>query len=153
MPTGARSGLPAGGDIGVESAGFVPIGFTGFAYLADRSSPNSPTKGTDSILTLSAADVRDAGVRDGDLLIATEAVGRTIAVHCTPSCTVTKVGDGPEAAHPEGHIVFTSALPQLPAASSRRPVGIALIAAAVLVLLAAAAATVRARRGRSPSPA
>jgi hypothetical protein len=35
----ADSGLPAGGDIGVESAGFVPpgLGRTGMAYLADRS--------------------------------------------------------------------------------------------------------------------
>jgi hypothetical protein len=34
------SGLPHGGDIGVESAGFVPLGFSAgdAAYLADRFS-------------------------------------------------------------------------------------------------------------------
>ena len=47
----ARSGLPGGGDIGVESLGFVPPGFAHrtVALLADRSIPASAHPGTDSI--------------------------------------------------------------------------------------------------------
>ena len=147
----ARSGLPAGGDIGVESAGFVPIGFDGAAYLADRSSPGSPTKGTDSLLSIDAKTLRAAGVRDGDLLVATEAVGRTIAVRCTTSCTVTKIAEASKAAHPEGHILFTRGGTAV--ARSRRPVAFRLGLAAALVAAAfALTASVRARRERNPSP-
>ena len=48
------SGLPHGGDIGVESAGFVPPGFSAgdAAYLADRFSKGNRHPGTDSILRL-----------------------------------------------------------------------------------------------------
>ena len=48
------SGLPHGGDIGVESAGFAPPGFGlgGAAYLADRFSKGNRHPGTDSILRL-----------------------------------------------------------------------------------------------------
>ena len=50
----AESGLPAGGDIGVESVGFVPpkLGRRGAAYLADMGAPGSPTSGSDSLLIL-----------------------------------------------------------------------------------------------------
>src|SRR5205823_181713 len=50
----ARSPLPSGGDIGVESVAFVPAGFTRdwTAYLADRVSPGNPHPGTDSVLAL-----------------------------------------------------------------------------------------------------
>ena len=149
----ARSGLPSGGDIGVESLGFVPAGFAGSAYLADRSSPNSPTKGTDSILTMSASALRDAGVRDGDLVVATEAVGRTIAVRCTASCTVTKIGEASKAAHSEGKILFTTAAARSRASHPARFIAFALGVAALLVALAGAVVlTVRARTARSPSP-
>src|SRR5207302_8612646 len=56
--------LPTGGDTGVESEGFVPPGFLpggGFAYLADRGTPNNPFPGTDSILSISAAALASAG--------------------------------------------------------------------------------------------
>src|SRR2546421_50818 len=48
----ADSGLPTGGDIGIESSGFVPpgLGPTGRAYLADRAVPGNPHPGTGSIL-------------------------------------------------------------------------------------------------------
>src|SRR5439155_10306622 len=63
--------LPAGGDTGVESVGFVPPGFinnaAGFAYLADRGTPNNPFPGNDSLLRLTAAALASAGVQDGDL--------------------------------------------------------------------------------------
>jgi hypothetical protein len=106
----AASGLPAGGDTGVESAGFVPnpLGRRLVAHLADRSSPGSPTVGTDSVLVLRGADLLRAGVRGGDLLVATEGGARTIAVRCAKRrpCQVRHVADGPAAAHGEGHISF-----------------------------------------------
>ncbi|TMK42642.1 MAG: hypothetical protein E6G56_00900 [Actinobacteria bacterium] len=104
------SGLPAGGDTGVESAGFVPktLGRLVDGYLADRSSPGSPTAGTDSVLVLRGPDLLRAGVRGGDLLVATEAGARTIDVRCARRrpCRVHEVADGPAAAHAEGHISF-----------------------------------------------
>ncbi|HEU5393029.1 MAG TPA: hypothetical protein VFV73_44810 [Streptosporangiaceae bacterium] len=107
VATLARSGQPAGGDIGVESAGFVPPGATA-AYLADRFSAGNRHPGDDAILRLSAADLARAGIRDGDLLVATEGGARTIDVRCAAACTVRYVAAGPAIAHPEGHIVFTS---------------------------------------------
>ncbi|HET9970251.1 MAG TPA: hypothetical protein VFQ68_18605 [Streptosporangiaceae bacterium] len=103
----ARSGQPAGGDIGVESAGFVPPGATA-AYLADRFSAGNRHPGDDAILRLPAADLARAGIRGGDLLVATEGGARTIDVRCAAACTVRYVAAGPAIAHPEGHIVFTS---------------------------------------------
>jgi hypothetical protein len=106
--TVARSGLPSGADIGVESAGFVPPGFdrTGAAYLADRRSPGNPHPGTDSILRVSGADLVKAGVRPGDLIVASEGGAKTIAVRCARTCSVRKIADGPASSHAEGHIVF-----------------------------------------------
>ncbi|MCA1645174.1 MAG: hypothetical protein LC797_06790 [Chloroflexi bacterium] len=70
--------LPTGGDTGVESVGFIPPGFTsgpgGFAYLADRGTPNNPFAGNDSLLRLDSAALVSAGVEDGDLLVSTEGV-------------------------------------------------------------------------------
>jgi hypothetical protein len=103
----ARSGQPAGGDVGVESAGFVPPGATA-AYLADRFSAGNRHPGDDAILRLSAAGLARAGIRGGDLLVATEGGARTIDVRCAAACTVRYVAAGPAIAHPEGHIVFTS---------------------------------------------
>jgi hypothetical protein len=105
----AASGLPRGGDIGVESTGFVPPGFgvRGAAYLADRYSPGNKHPGTNSILRLPGAALVKAGVRAGDLLAATEASARTIVVHCGHSCTVRYIAIGPEITHAEGHIAFT----------------------------------------------
>jgi hypothetical protein len=102
------SGLPSGGDIGVESVGFVPprFGTRGMALLADRGTPGNPHPGTDSILALPGGALVDAGVRAGDLLVATEGGADTIAVRCRHACMVRRVADGSAAAHPEGHIVF-----------------------------------------------
>jgi len=106
--TVAMSGLAIGGDIGVESVGFVPgrFGRRGAALLADRGTPGNPHPGTDSILTLTGAALLRAGVRSGDLLVATEGGADTIAVRCRRTCTVRHVADGPAVAHAEGHIVF-----------------------------------------------
>jgi hypothetical protein len=99
------SGLPAGGDIGVESGGFVPQRFTR-AYMADRVSPGNPHPGNDALLTVSRRALLRAGVKPGDLLLASEGGAQTIAVRCGATCTVTHVADGPATAHGEGHIAF-----------------------------------------------
>lgn len=103
------SGLPRGGDIGVESTGFVPPGFnsSGAAYLADRFSKGNKHPGTNSILRLRGLELVKAGIRPGDLLAATEASARTIAVRCASTCTVKDIAVGPAISHAEGHIVFT----------------------------------------------
>ena len=103
----ARSGLPAGGDIGVESAGFVPPQVSA-AYLADRFSARNKHPGDNAILRLAAADLARAGIRPGDLLVAAEGGAGTIDVRCAAACTVRYVAAGPAIAHGEGHIVFTS---------------------------------------------
>ena len=105
------SSLPHGGDIGVESAGFVPPGFSadGAAYLADRFSKGNRHPGTDSILRLPGHELISAGVRAGDLLVATEASARTIVVRCASSCAARYIAAGPAITHAEGHIAFTSA--------------------------------------------
>jgi hypothetical protein len=117
-PTGhattvAKSGLPAGGDIGVESAAFVPPAFgpKSVAYLADRRSPGNPHPGTDSILELSGADLARASIRAGDLLVANEGGAQTIVVQCSASCSVRHIADGPRTTHGEGHITFVDNAP------------------------------------------
>jgi hypothetical protein len=104
----AASGLPHGGDIGVESLGFVPAGFGGdwSALVADRLTPGNPHPGDDVVLRLSGTTLASAGVRPGDLLVATEGGARTDAITCTASCRIRHVADGPSVAHLEGHLVF-----------------------------------------------
>ena len=103
-----ESGLPAGGDVGLEAVGFVPpsLGRHGTAYLADLGSPGSPTSGSDSLLVLPAAAVSRARLRAGDMVVATEAGAKTLAVRCGRVCTTRRVADGPATAHAEGHITF-----------------------------------------------
>jgi len=113
-PSGAATviivpNLPAGGDTGVESVGFVPLGFSssarGFAYLADRGTPDNPFPGTDSLLRLGSTALLSTGVRDGDLLVSTEGGGTTIAIRCDVSCAVSQAAQGTTGGHIEGHIV------------------------------------------------
>ena len=103
----AQPALPAGGDIGVESAGLVPPRAAA-AYLADRFSARNKHPGDNAIVQLSAAQLARAGIRAGDLLIATEGGAKTIDIRCTATCTVRYVAAGPVIAHAEGHIVFAS---------------------------------------------
>ncbi len=107
----ADSGLPHGADVGVESAGFVPARFgAGWsALVADRLTPGNPHPGDDVLLRLDAQSLKTAGVRRGDLLVATEGGARTDAIACSSSCRLRHVADGPAVAHAEGHIVFTPA--------------------------------------------
>jgi hypothetical protein len=101
--------LPTGGDTGVESVGFVPAsGAT--AYLADRGTPNNPFPGTDSILRLSAQALESIGVKDGDLLVATEGGGTTVAIQCRDTCSARTIAMGPaggNVGHIEGRITLT----------------------------------------------
>jgi hypothetical protein len=98
----ARSGLPHGGDVGVESEGFVPAGTGWDALLADRRTPGNPHPGDDLVLRVAVASL---GVRAGDLLVATEGGARTDAVRCgRAGCSVREVAVGPAVAHAEGHI-------------------------------------------------
>jgi hypothetical protein len=100
-----RSGLPAGPDTGVESAGVVPPG-GGDAYVADRGTPGNPHPGTDSVLRLRWPVLAAAGGRPGDLIVASEGGGGTVAVRCARRCTVWHLADGPRVAHVEGHVAF-----------------------------------------------
>ena len=104
----AESGLPAGGDIGVDSVGFVPpkLGRRGAAYLADMGAQGSPTSGSDRLLSLAGTSLSRANLRPGELVVATEAGAKTIAVRCARRCTVRRVADGPTVTHAEGHITF-----------------------------------------------
>jgi hypothetical protein len=111
-PTGqsllvAESGLPHGGDIGVESEAFVPPGGRADAFLADRLTPGNPHPGDDVVLRIGHRALAAGGVRPGDLLVATEGGARTDAIRCTAAgCMVHHVADGPAVAHAEGHIAF-----------------------------------------------
>jgi hypothetical protein len=106
----ADSGLPHGGDIGVESEAFVPPGAPRDALLADRLTPGNRHPGDNVVLRLPALALAAVGVRAGDLLVATEGGARTDAVRCgAAACHVMHVADGPAIAHAEGHIVFASA--------------------------------------------
>jgi hypothetical protein len=103
----ARSGLPHGGDTGVESEAFLPARGRFEALLADRLTPGNRHPGDDVVLRVSSAALFAAGARPGDLLDATEGATKTVAVHCgTTSCSVRHVADGPAIAHGEGHIAI-----------------------------------------------
>lgn len=105
----AASGLPHGGDIGVESEAFVPRGGREDAFLADRLTPGNRHPGDDVVLRIGHQALAAAGVRPGDLLVATEGGARTDAVRCgAGGCAVTHVADGPAIAHAEGHIAFAA---------------------------------------------
>jgi hypothetical protein len=104
----AESGLPAGGDIGTEAVGFVPpkLGRHGAAYLADTGAPGSPTSGSDGLLVLAGAGLSRANLHPGELIVATEAGAKTLAIRCARRCSIRHVADGPTVTHAEGHITF-----------------------------------------------
>lgn len=142
--TVATSGLATGGDIGVESVGFVPPGFTrgGWAYYADRGTPGNPHPGTDSLLRLNAHDLVQLGVRDGDLLAATEGGAGVEAVRCAATCQVTRLIAAPSVAHGEGHLVLVATpagAPPATAPAGRGVLDVGRIAAAASLVAALAA--------------
>ena len=103
----APSGVPAGGDIGVESVGFIPQGLTtsGSVVVADRGSQPQPHPGTDTILRLTSQALDRAGANAGDLLAVTEGGGITVAVSCAATCTVRTIASASSVAHIEGHVI------------------------------------------------
>ncbi len=102
----ADSGLPHGGDIGVESEGFVPAGAQD-AFVADRLTPGNRHPGDDVVLRIGHAALTAAGVRAGDLLVGTEGGALTDDVRCgVRGCSVRYVANGPSVAHLEGHIAL-----------------------------------------------
>ena len=150
VSTIAKPALPTGGDIGVESLGFVPPGFMrgGEVYYADRKTAGNPHPGTDNVLRLLSSDLAAAGVQEGDLLVATEGGATMVAVRCVAACIVITVVTAATTAHGEGHVVFTidktlpsptpsptirpSAKPSAPAVSGSTLV-IAIVVAVVLL--------------------
>ncbi len=104
----ANSGLPHGGDVGVESETFLPHDAHARFFLADRLTPGNPHPGDDVLLSVSYAALFAAGARPGDLLVATEGSANTDAVSCGPvTCSVRYVAMGPAETHAEGHIAYT----------------------------------------------
>lgn len=148
----AESGLPTGGDIGVESVGFVPSGFirAGKLYYADRATANNPHPGTDSLLRMDAHTMTRLGVRNGDLLATTEGGATMIAVHCTASCSVTPIIGTPTTAHGEGHLLAVAgqpaASPAAAPATLNLPLGVAVLFLAAVAIAVAGVAVARRRR-------
>ncbi|HET9848868.1 MAG TPA: hypothetical protein VFR68_09980 [Candidatus Dormibacteraeota bacterium] len=143
------SGLPNGQDLGVEGLGFAPPGFTGggAAYFADRATPGNPHPGTGNLLAADATALRATGVRDGDLIVATEGGARTIAVRCSASCIVNNIGAGPDVAHGEGHVLLIANHPlpspsPLPAGGEPKAAAQAQSLALRIALLALVAAAI-----------
>ena len=115
----AASGLPKGSDIGVEAVGFVPHGWHGSVYYADRVTKGNPHPGTDNLLALTSDSLAGLGVQEGDLLSATEGGATLIDVRCTTTCTVQPIITSATKAHGEGHLIFTGATPIEPSPSPR----------------------------------
>src|SRR5438128_251729 len=162
VATVATPSLPTGGDIGVESLGFVPPGFMrgGAAYYADRKTSGNPHPGTDSVLRASSSVLAGAGVQEGDLLVATEGGAAMVAVRCAASCIVIPVIATPTTAHGEGHIVFTinkaapspspsrSPSPKATGSSRSQPPGVVIALVILIVLMLLVAASLMASRRR-----
>jgi hypothetical protein len=102
--------FPYGGDVGVESVGFVPPGFDrrGAAYLADLLAAGAPSGGTDSLLTIRGRELVRVGVRPGDLLVASEGWAITFRIRCRQRCTVRKIGRSEVDTHGEGHLTVVA---------------------------------------------
>jgi hypothetical protein len=155
--------LPFGPDTGVESVAFVPPGFTrgGAVYYTDRITPSNPFPGTDSLLRLPSSSLAAAGVRDGDLLAATEGGATMVALSCHATCQELIVVGTASSSHGEGHITFTVNKISSPAASpvasparlapapNRGPVTV--IAILVALFAVAVATALRRRRSRARS--
>lgn len=108
LTTVVASGVPAGPDTGVESAGFVPPSGASAAFVADRAGQPEPHTGTDSLLRLTHDALATAGVRGGDLLVATEGGGTVVRVRCEPDCVSNLIANGPSTAHVEGRLLVVS---------------------------------------------
>ncbi len=97
--------------------GFVPHGWHGNVYFADRITKGNPHPGTDNLLALTSDSLTGLGVKEGDLLSATEGGATLIDVRCTTTCTVQPLITIATKAHGEGHLIFTGATPVEPSPS------------------------------------
>lgn len=144
----AVSGVPTGQDTGVEGVAFVPPGFAdgGRAYFADRATSGSANPGSDTLLALGASQLVSAGVREGDLLAATEGGVRLVDVRCIPTCQARTLLGTASPAHGEGHLLLVAAHPRAapgslpgamncPAPAPWLPVGIALLTVVMLIVV------------------
>jgi hypothetical protein len=104
LSTVAKSGLPFGQDIGVESLGFVPATGPGIAYMSDRATAGSLHPGNDRVLTLSGSALVSAGIQPGELLAGTEGGATVIGVRCGSVCSVATIVAVPTTAHGEGSL-------------------------------------------------
>jgi hypothetical protein len=161
----ARPDLASGQDTGVEGAGFVPSAPVSemTAYFADRATPGNPHVGSDHLLAVTGVQLVDAGVRPGDLLVATEGGAGMVGVRCASSCSWYPVIADNAVSHGEGHVLViagaTASLATVPALARRAPsprppvAAFAALAAAVLASasLIALAITRRRRGSRGPS--
>jgi len=147
----AASGVEHGGDIGVESAGVVPL--SGGVLVSDRGTPGNPHPGTDSLLRIEQPALAAAGVAPGDILIASEGGAVTVDLRCAESCSVRTVASGPPAAHGEGHLLGLGAVPTAaaptPAATSTHPGGRGPLLRGVVALVAGLIVFVGTRRLRA----
>jgi hypothetical protein len=104
LSTVAKSGLPFGQDIGVESLGFVPAAGPAAAYMSDRATAGSLHPGNDRVLTLSGSALVSAGIQPGELLAGTEGGATVVGVRCGAACSVTTIVAAPTTAHGEGSL-------------------------------------------------
>lgn len=147
-----NSGLPAGGDTGVEAMGFVPPQFVdrgATAYLSDRHSPGAPTEGTDSIWRIDRDALGHVGLDDNDLLVSTEAGGRTLIVRCRTTCRILPLGQAPNA-HAEGHITVVLG-PPLPPWGGYLRLGSVMFGLSTAVIIAGGFALFFVHRKRAPN--
>jgi hypothetical protein len=155
------TGLPAGSDLGPDSAGFVPPGFAsgGTAFVADYDVGSGAHPGSGALLRLDSSALTSAGVNEGDLLVADEGGGGTYAVHCGASGDCSKprfLGQAGALSHVEGHLILVADHPgsgprPLPAAqigAAGRGGAYTLLPYAVGIVIAAALYLVYRRRTR-----
>jgi hypothetical protein len=62
-------------------------------------------------LRLSSAGLASTGIQDGDLLVATEGGGTTVAIRCDTTCTVSEAALGTTGGHIEGHLLVVADTP------------------------------------------
>ena len=149
-----RPDLPAGGDIGVESLGFVPDEFVrrkGTVYVADRRAPGAPVEGTDAIWRMTSDVLGPGGIDENDLIVLTEA-GRSGVVRCRATCRVLPLGSAP-GAHIEGHVtVALGEAPPVPLRAGARGAAILAIVTAIIIAGGFILFLMHNRKIREPEP-
>ncbi len=128
-----NSGLPAGPGIGVEGVGFTAPGFIGrggIAYVADRASSG---EGTGAIWRVTAEAFSQVRIDENDLIVTTEAGGRTAVIRCRATCRTFPFGDA-AGANIQGHVtvVLGPAPPPIPRAGVT---GVAVLAVITAVIV------------------